>query len=495
MAVEKTILMKIQSSTIARLGLAIYAFLHALLNGGLSVHADDVNWQATIQDAQRVAAAENKVVLIHFWASHCSPCRDLDAYVFRNSLVAAKINEKVIPVKVNTQDNPEIAKAYSISKIPQDVFIDPSGQVLFRRISPSSSSNYNNMLDAAVKIAAQGTKQSREALEAMSTIGKQRADDQARSPFLGEVAAEAGNARDKFGSQVSNPIAQTTLPKATVRQTQATAPQTFANHDVAAESFPTHTIEQKSFPEPTFTPAAGLPTLPNMFPKDQHHNITIPNPQALPNAAVPGLSNVLMQNGVSNATPGTAKASGTYDPSKMLPPPALPSPSMTRGSPMPRVLPNAPISNALIPANVQESKRPVNQQVSTEAAIAKPQTEAALDGYCPVTLLTEQKWAKGDQRFGCYHRGQLYLFGSQAALDQFLTEPDRLSPLLAGFDPVDFVSNGQMIQGLRRFGVFCEVKPGQPAIVLFRTAQNREEFKAERATYLGKIMQATAAVN
>jgi YHS domain-containing protein len=130
------------------------------------------------------------------------------------------------------------------------------------------------------------------------------------------------------------------------------------------------------------------------------------------------------------------------------------------------------------------------KQVS--ATTVPEQAPLGLEGYCPVTLLATQRWAKGDAQFGCYHRGVLYLFADQTARDSFLQSPDALSPLLGGFDPIVMENEQRLQPGKRRFGVFCETNPGQNAIVLFATEENRERFKRDSERYLQMIRNITA---
>jgi YHS domain-containing protein len=136
------------------------------------------------------------------------------------------------------------------------------------------------------------------------------------------------------------------------------------------------------------------------------------------------------------------------------------------------------------------AEEPAVRQVSNTAA--PEQAPLGLEGYCPVTLLAAQRWTKGDAQFGCYHRGVLYLFVDPAARDRFLQSPDDLSPLLGGFDPVIMETEQRLQPGKRRFGVFCETAPGQNAIVLFATEENRDRFKQDSERYLQSIRAITA---
>jgi hypothetical protein len=63
---------------------------------------------------------------------------------------------------------------------------------------------------------------------------------------------------------------------------------------------------------------------------------------------------------------------------------------------------------------------------------------------------------------------------------------------LGGFDPVIMETEQRLQPGKRRFGVFCETAPGQNAIVLFATEENRDRFKQDSERYLQSIRAITA---
>ncbi|MGI9517498.1 MAG: hypothetical protein ACR2NP_10650, partial [Pirellulaceae bacterium] len=128
------------------------------------------------------------------------------------------------------------------------------------------------------------------------------------------------------------------------------------------------------------------------------------------------------------------------------------------------------------------------QQSMAGAPQAKP--EMGLDGYCAVSLVDGQQWIKGDARWGCVHRGRLYLFASADYRDRFLATPDMFSPLLGGADPVEFKSSGKLVDGERRLGVFYGDDDAPQVIVLFSNQANRDQFEADPGEYLRTVRQA-----
>ena len=87
--------------------------------------------------------------------------------------------------------------------------------------------------------------------------------------------------------------------------------------------------------------------------------------------------------------------------------------------------------------------------------IAKP--ELAMQGFCAVTVINENKWVEGKPEYGVIHLGKLYLFSNQQSMGAFLADPVPYTPVLNEIDVVRFFEERKIVKGKREFGVLDPV--------------------------------------
>ena len=80
----------------------------------------------TKKDFENEVLKSEKPVLIDFWAAWCGPCKMLSPVV---DALAEEISDEVKVVKVNVDDEPELATQFNIMSIPTLVVIREGNEV------------------------------------------------------------------------------------------------------------------------------------------------------------------------------------------------------------------------------------------------------------------------------------------------------------------------------------------------------------------------------
>ena len=90
--------------------------------------ADSSAWMSDFQAAQREAQRLDRPMLIHFYTDWCFPCRRMEQDVLSRSTVTQVLESRMILVKLNAEQHPDVAKRFGVELFPTDVIADPSGQ-------------------------------------------------------------------------------------------------------------------------------------------------------------------------------------------------------------------------------------------------------------------------------------------------------------------------------------------------------------------------------
>jgi len=97
------------------------------------------NWETEVMNSQIP-------VFVDFWAEWCGPCRMVSPVVEE---LAGEYAGKVNFVKVNVDENNELASRYNVFSIPTLALFN-KGQVVAQQVGAASKSSYKNMIDKAL---------------------------------------------------------------------------------------------------------------------------------------------------------------------------------------------------------------------------------------------------------------------------------------------------------------------------------------------------------
>lgn len=84
-----------------------------------------------LQDALDRAGRDGKLVLVDFYADWCAPCRRMLDETYKDSQVLSELEDFVF-LKIDTDDDPGIAKRFGVAAIPDARVLGPDGTEVAR---------------------------------------------------------------------------------------------------------------------------------------------------------------------------------------------------------------------------------------------------------------------------------------------------------------------------------------------------------------------------
>ena len=86
---------------------------------------------------------QNGTVLVDFWAPWCGPCRMVAPVLDE---LQQEMGDKVKVIKVNVDENPNVAQSHGVSGIPTMVLYK-NGEVVDRLVGAGSIQTYRDLLN------------------------------------------------------------------------------------------------------------------------------------------------------------------------------------------------------------------------------------------------------------------------------------------------------------------------------------------------------------
>jgi thioredoxin 1 len=106
----------------------------------------NLQWNTDMNNALKIAQKSNKMVFADFYADWCGYCKQLDEDTFTNQNVKQKFVQRYVLVKINVDQNPELASKYQIYGLPTMVILDSNGNVIKRQEGFVSAGELLNIL-------------------------------------------------------------------------------------------------------------------------------------------------------------------------------------------------------------------------------------------------------------------------------------------------------------------------------------------------------------
>ena len=89
-----------------------------------------IDWLPWGADAFARAAREGKPVLLSITAAWCRACHEMDRTTYADPAVAALVRDRFVPVRVDTDQRPDINERYNLGGWPTTAFLTADGAVL-----------------------------------------------------------------------------------------------------------------------------------------------------------------------------------------------------------------------------------------------------------------------------------------------------------------------------------------------------------------------------
>ena len=136
---------------------AIIVFILAAACCAGVMAADSPDWVYSYRDALKLAASRGKPILANFYTNWCGWCKKLDETTYTDSAVLAAAGNYVC-LKVDVEQNRDVAAGYGVRTLPTILFLDPTGRVIWRefgyRDAPFMAKRMREVLGVYEKAAA-----------------------------------------------------------------------------------------------------------------------------------------------------------------------------------------------------------------------------------------------------------------------------------------------------------------------------------------------------
>jgi len=421
--------------------LALLAFALIAPSLGFAIERE-ILWTEDYEAAVQRAATTNSIVLLHFYGDSCPPCKLLDKKTFHDPALVSKMNEHLVPVKINADRRRDLAQKFQVTRWPTDIYLFPNGDEIYRGVSNADPSVYCKTIERVALRHRDWT------VERNSTArAKEKRQDRAIAAHTPKIQAEqpsyAGNAGHSVRTQAAAWTNQAFAPKQNL-------------------------------------PSAGLPSASSQGTRvienpyiTQQPMIVPPAPSSPSNDSIPPI----VHAGPSSPEPASNMAAA----------PVVARPISSQRSPI-NPQPQLP---------VQATPQQPNTFQSPSDTLASKRVYAetiGMGGYCPVSLIESignpqlNGWVEGKPTCAVRHRGRVYYCASEGARQTLLSDPDRFTPCLSGFDIVHLCREGELQDGKCEFGCIQE---GTNRVFLFDTKANFDEF-TQNSVYYSRLLDNAA---
>lgn len=109
-----------------------------------------LKWQTDLKAARKVAAAEDKLLLIVFTAPWCTYCHKLIENTVSHRDLVPFIDRHFVPVQIDFDENPRVAEVLEVDSLPCTVILSPQADLLALRKGYAEVASFRRTLQSAL---------------------------------------------------------------------------------------------------------------------------------------------------------------------------------------------------------------------------------------------------------------------------------------------------------------------------------------------------------
>ncbi len=109
--------------------------------------AKGLKWRSDLNAAHRESLKTNKPMLLVFHADWCGYCKKLEATTLSETSMVKYINSSFIPVHLDLDKQPKVARILEVKSIPCSVVLSPDADLLGKVVGFADSKQYRKTLE------------------------------------------------------------------------------------------------------------------------------------------------------------------------------------------------------------------------------------------------------------------------------------------------------------------------------------------------------------